>query len=85
MKRKKITARQLHERLEREFRGSAADSCLACRVPMPFRIEGASGERANWRVGAIDECSTLCHSILQDIAGRLAQRYDLAETGDVPH
>ena len=74
--RKKISAAELHHLLASEFRKTAADGCLACRIPMPAYFSGAR-EGPNWRIGAFEECSTLCHTILQDVASKVAARYDL--------
>jgi hypothetical protein len=76
MTRKKITADELHALLEREFRNSAADLCLKCRVPKPVFMASASGA-GNWRVAAMDECAVLCHTIFQDVVVKIAGRYDL--------
>lgn len=75
MMREQVSAAELHDRLTREFRNTAGDQCLRCRIPMPAYFAGSKG--ANWRVGALDECSTLCHSILEDLVGRLSERYEL--------
>ncbi|HYC37844.1 MAG TPA: hypothetical protein VEC19_15555 [Usitatibacter sp.] len=75
--RKRLSATKLHELLEEEFRKTAGDHCLRCRVPMPAYFAGAR-EGPNWRAGSLAECDALCHTILQDIAERLARRYDLA-------
>jgi hypothetical protein len=73
--RKRVSAPELHDLLTREFAKTAGDLCLKCRLPMPvFR---ASREGPNWRLGALDECSTMCHSIVEDIAAKLAKEYDL--------
>ena len=74
--RKTVTATELHDLLSREYAKTAGDLCLRCRLPMPVFRESASG--ANWRLGAMDECHALCHTIAQDVAVRLAQRYQLA-------
>jgi hypothetical protein len=76
MTKKKIPPEKLHALLEEEFRATAAGLCRACSVPRPIFRESASGT-SNWRVGALDECSGLCHSILSDVAARLAERYDI--------
>lgn len=76
MPRKKITTDELHALLEREFRNSAADLCLKCRVPKPVFMASASGA-SNWRVAAMDECSGLCHTIFQDVVVKIAGQYDL--------
>ena len=76
MPRKKITAAELQSLLEREFRNTAADLCLKCRVPKPVFINTA-GEGGNWRVGTLAECGTMCHSIFQDVVEKVARQYDL--------
>jgi hypothetical protein len=76
MPRKKITADELHALLEREFRSTAADLCLKCRVPRPIFIDAKSGG-TNWRVATLAECGTMCHSIFQDIVDKAAEKYDL--------
>ncbi len=80
MARKAITPSELHDLLSREFRKTGGDHCLRCRVPVPTFIDSKSGA-ANWRVGAIDECSTLCHSILQDLVGTLSAKYEIRRDG----
>ncbi len=75
MAKKKIPQDKLHALLEQEFRATAAGLCPSCSVPKP--VFSASSAGSNWRVGAIDECSGLCHSILIDVAASVAERYDL--------
>ena len=74
---RKVSATQLHEILEREFRATAADLCTGCAVPKPVFFERA-GEGANWRLPPLAECNALCHTILQDIAEKLSREYDMA-------
>jgi hypothetical protein len=77
MPRKKITADELQALLEREFRNSAAaDLCLKCRVPKPVFLASASGG-SNWRVAAMDECGTLCHTLFQDVVAKASEQYEL--------
>jgi hypothetical protein len=73
--RKKITRDELHALLETEFRKTAAELCRACAVPKPVFLASASG--SNWRVGSLEECSGLCHTLLQDVAAKLSETYDL--------
>src|SRR3982074_1067558 len=78
MQRKKVAAAELHDILTREFRKTAGDLCLKCRIPQPvFRAPGAAGG-ANWRVGGIDECSALCHTILEELVASLSDKYDIS-------
>jgi hypothetical protein len=74
--RKKLSTDELRALLEREFRNSAADLCLKCRVPKPVFM-APKGDGGNWRVSPLDECGTLCHSIFQDVVEKVAEKYDL--------
>lgn len=77
-KRRNISAAELHEILTREFANTAAGLCSRCRVPKPvFRADVSAGP--NWRVPALDECDSLCHSILMDIAEKLGREYTMAK------
>lgn len=74
--RKRLPASELHDLLTREFRSTAGDHCLKCSIPMPSWFAGAR-QGPNWRLNTRDECPTLCHTILEDVAARLAERYDI--------
>lgn len=79
MQRKKVASEELHDILTREFRKTAGDLCLKCRIPRPvFREPGAAGG-ANWRVGGVDECSALCHTILEELVASLSVKYDITK------
>ena len=77
MPRKRVSAEELHDLLVREFSNTAGDTCLSCRLPMPVFLETRDPDRPNWRIGSIAECSTLCHTILEDVAAKLAHKYNL--------
>ena len=77
MPRKKVSAAELHDILTLEFRETAGDSCLKCRIPMPAFFERGAASGRNWRIGGIDACSSLCHTILEDLAAKLAGEYEL--------
>ena len=74
--RKKMSRDELHVWLEREFRATAADLCVRCRVPMPVFRPGLVAP--NWRLPAHPECPALCHTLLEEVAARAAARFDLA-------
>jgi hypothetical protein len=76
MARKKIEASKLHDLLTHEFRGTAGDHCLKCRIPMPVRIDAKAGG-PNWRVASGGECPNLCHTILEDLVAKFSKDYDL--------
>ena len=77
MQRKKIAAAELHDILSREFRKTAGDLCLKCTIPMPAYLEPGESAGPNWRIGNAAECSSLCHTILEDLVAGLAERYDI--------
>ena len=76
-KRRKVSREELHEILVRELGLTAAGLCGACRVPKPVFLESRGGG-PNWRVPALEECSALCHTILQDVVAELSRKYDLS-------
>jgi len=79
-KRRNLSAQELHEVLTREFTNTAAGLCSRCRVPKPvFRGDVTTGP--NWRVPPLDECDSLCHSILMDVAEKLGREYEMARPG----
>ena len=75
--RKTVSPSELHDLLTREFAKTAGDLCLKCRLPMPVFRESRAGP--NWRLGTLDECTTLCHSIVEDVAAKLGREYDLRQ------
>src|ERR1700694_4740330 len=77
MSRKKVSAAGLHEILTRESRGPAGDSCLKCRIPMPAYFAPGAASGRNWRIGGIDDCSNLCHTILEDLVAKLSGQFEL--------
>ena len=79
MPRKKISPSQLHDLLESGFRKSAGDLCLKCTIPMPAYLEPGESAGPNWRIGNAAECSSLCHTILEDLVAALSSRYDITQ------
>jgi len=77
MTRKKISPAQLHDLLTAQFRKTAGDSCLKCSIPMPAYREPGESAGPNWRIGNTAECSSLCHTILEDLVAELARSYDI--------
>ena len=76
MPKKRVSASELHDLLTRDFRASAGDLCIKCSLPMPTYFAGAR-QGANWRLGEFSECSTLCHTILEDLVARYAATHEL--------
>lgn len=77
MTRMNVSPAQLHDLLADGFRKTAGDLCLRCTIPMPAYREPGEGGGPNWRIGNTAECSSLCHTILEDLVAELAQRYDI--------
>lgn len=82
MTRKKISAAQLQDLLAAQFRKTAGDSCLKCSIPMPTYRAPGEGAGPNWRIGNTAECSSLCHTILEDLVAELSSRYDITRPRD---
>ena len=76
MKKRRIAAVDLHARLQEEFSRKAGEACGACRLPMPRYFAGAR-EGANWRLPPLGECSSLCHTLVEELVERYAARFDL--------
>ena len=74
--RKRVSAPELHDILSREFAKSAGDLCLKCRLPMPSYFAGAK-DGPNWRLGPLPECSTLCHTIVEDLVAKFSATHEL--------
>jgi hypothetical protein len=81
MSRKKISPSQLHERLSRDFRKTAGDLCLKCSIPMPAYLEPGESQGPNWRLTSGAECSSLCHTILEDLVAKYSAEYDITHAG----
>jgi hypothetical protein len=77
MPRRKVSAQELHDILEREFARTAGDLCLKCRIPMPAYLDPGSRGGPNWRVASAGECANLCHTLLEDLVATIASKYDL--------
>ena len=74
--RKRVSPETLHDLLTREFRKSAGDLCLKCRLPMPAYFAGAK-DGPNWRLGPLSECSSMCDSIVADLVERFSASHEL--------
>jgi len=76
LKRRRIDAAQLHALLQEDFSAKAGALCAACRLPLPTYFAGAR-EGPNWRLPPLGECSSLCHTLVDELVARYAERYDL--------
>jgi hypothetical protein len=76
MGKRRITVDELHARLQAEFMSRAGDLCVACRLPKPAYFAGAR-EGPNWRLPPLEECSSLCHTLAEELAAWYAERYEV--------
>ena len=74
--RKRVSASELHHLLSREFAKSAGDMCLKCRLPMPSYFGGAK-DGPNWRLGPLSECTSMCHTIVEDLVAKFSATHEL--------
>jgi hypothetical protein len=80
LKKRRIAAAELHAQLQEAFSRKAGSVCGACRLPLPRYFAGAR-EGANWRLPPLEECSSLCHTLLDELVEQYAARYDLIDPG----
>jgi hypothetical protein len=76
LKRRRIDAAQLHALLQEEFTAKAGALCAACRLPLPTYFAGAR-DGPNWRLPPLGECTSLCHTLVDELVARYAKRYDI--------
>ena len=75
MARKRVSRQELHDILVREFRNTAGDACLACRIPLPSYFAPGEATGVNWRLAGMEECPSLCHTIVMDLFEKLSEEY----------
>ena len=73
---KRLSVEELHAKLQEEFAKRTGDLCAGCRLPRPTYFAGAR-DGPNWRLPPLGECSSLCHTLAEELAARYAQRYEL--------
>ena len=76
MKKRTVAAEALHAMLQEEFSRKAGALCVACRLPKPIWFAGAR-EGPNWRLPALGECSSLCHTLVDELVASYAARYEI--------
>jgi hypothetical protein len=76
LKKQRIAAGELHARLQEAFSRKAGSLCGACRLPLPRYFAGAR-DGPNWRLPPLEECSSLCHTLVDEIVAHHAARYEL--------
>ena len=76
LKKRKIAPEALHALMQEEFARKAGELCAACRLPMPTYFAGAR-EGPNWRLPPLGECSSLCHTLVEELVARYGERFEL--------
>ena len=72
-----ITAADLYVLLQREFRRRQVPACSSCYVQLPFRVDRAHPDSANWEVIVPTACTYGCRELMDDVIEQFASRYDL--------
>ena len=76
MKRKAIARDELHALLQATFAKRAAGACGRCQLPRPTLFTAAR-EGPNWRLPELAECTSLCHTVVDEVVREVGARYDL--------
>ena len=64
--------------IDREFRRRKPRECTACYVPLPYRVDRAEDQAANWELLVPTSCAWGCDMLLDEIVGQFQDLYDLA-------
>ena len=72
-----ISAAQLYEILDREFRKLRPRACTACRVPLPYWRQAPDDVSANWNIAQPVQCPHGCHLVIAELLTRVWTRYDI--------
>jgi len=73
-----ISAVQLYEILDREFRHLRPTVCKNCRIPLPYYRLPPDEVSANWNVGTPRDCPSGCHKLIAELVTKLWSRYDIS-------
>ena len=75
--RAEIYASDLYVLLQREFRRRQSPECSNCYVQLPYRVDRADRDSANWEISLPPPCPHQCQALMEELAGEFAQLYDL--------
>ena len=77
-KRTTISAPTLYLLIEREFRAKKPSACRHCYVSMPFRVDVAGDDSANWEIVPPSQCDMGCEAVLEEIVAHFQEAYRLS-------
>jgi hypothetical protein len=77
MDRTSLTPGNLYARLSAEFRMLRPDTCSSCSVPLPFVVERADAESANWELGTVPPVCDDCRATIDEVVSRALAHYDI--------
>jgi hypothetical protein len=79
-----LTPGRLYARLSAEFRMLRPNSCSSCSVPLPFVVERADSDSANWELGAVPPVCDDCRATINEVVGRALAHYDVNDPTALP-
>ena len=81
--RTELNAADLYVLLQREFRRRQAPQCSACFVQLPYRVDRAEEDAANWEIMLPPPaCNFGCRQLAEELVDEFRALYDLrAESG----
>ena len=77
MARTSLTPGKLYARLSAEFRMLRPNSCSSCSVPLPFVVERADPDSANWELGPVPPVCDDCRATIDEVVSRALAHYDV--------
>ena len=77
--RTEVDAVDLYVMMQREFRRRQADSCDACYMQLPYRVDRTGAHSANWEVAIPPPCARHCQMLIDEIVEEFQQGYNLRQ------
>ena len=72
-----LTPGRLYARLSAEFRMLRPGSCSSCSVPLPFVVDRADPDSANWELGEGPPVCDDCRATIEEVVSRALAYYDI--------
>jgi hypothetical protein len=72
-----LTPGRLYARLSAEFRMLRPGSCSSCSVPLPFVVDRADPDSANWELGEVPPVCDDCRATIDEVVSRALAYYDI--------
>jgi hypothetical protein len=74
-----VDAADLYVMMQREFRRRQSDSCEACYMQLPYRVDRDEPDEANWEVAMPPPCARHCQMLVEEIVEEFQATYELRE------